>query len=181
MPEVILDVRERDEFEAKHVDGSINLPLSEFNKLAPNLVRKLNQDKITIMCLSGRRAQLAKQQLQSLSLGMPHTYEVFDGGIKKWISDGGEVIKMKSNHVSILRQVHIGAGLLVVLGVVLSLAINPAWIYFSAFVGLGLFFAGATGFCAMASVLAKMPWNKSVKGINDEVCIASSGDGRCIN
>ncbi|MDK4530548.1 DUF2892 domain-containing protein, partial [Kingella kingae] len=29
-----------------------------------------------------------------------------------------------------------------------------------AFVGVGLVFAGVTGFCGMAKLLAKMPWNR---------------------
>ena len=31
----------------------------------------------------------------------------------------------------------------------------------TAFLGAGLLFAGATGICAMATVLSKMPWNNS--------------------
>ena len=59
------------------------------------------------------------------------------------------------------RQVRLGAGLLVLLGVVLSLFWDRAWIALSAFVGLGLTFAGLTDICGMAFLLAKMPWNKA--------------------
>ena len=59
------------------------------------------------------------------------------------------------------RQVRLGAGLLVLLGVVLSLFWDRAWISLSAFVGLGLTFAGLTDICGMAFLLAKMPWNKA--------------------
>ncbi|MBS0187577.1 MAG: sulfurtransferase, partial [Planctomycetes bacterium] len=31
----------------------------------------------------------------------------------------------------------------------------------SAFIGCGMIFAGITGNCAMANVLATMPWNRS--------------------
>jgi hypothetical protein len=30
-------------------------------------------------------------------------------------------------------------------------------------VGLGLVFAGASGFCPMASLIARMPWNRSAE------------------
>jgi hypothetical protein len=36
----------------------------------------------------------------------------------------------------------------------------------SGFVGLGLIVAGATGFCPMVIMLAKMPWNQASKKAN---------------
>ena len=55
----------------------------------------------------------------------------------------------------------LAAGLLVMTGAVLALTVNPHWLYLSGFVGLGLTFAGLTNICAMASLLCKMPWNRS--------------------
>jgi hypothetical protein len=50
-----------------------------------------------------------------------------------------------------------------VLGVVLGLWIAPPFFAVSAFVGAGLVFAGSTGWCGMAKVLALMPWNRTVR------------------
>jgi predicted branched-subunit amino acid permease len=58
------------------------------------------------------------------------------------------------------RQVRFVAGLLVLLGVILSLVVHPYFIGISAFVGAGLTFAGATDWCGMGLLLAKMPWNQ---------------------
>jgi hypothetical protein len=57
----------------------------------------------------------------------------------------------------------LGTGLLVLVGVVLSLVWNRGWIGLSAFVGLGLTFAGLTDTCGMALLLTKIPWNKPRK------------------
>jgi hypothetical protein len=62
--------------------------------------------------------------------------------------------------LEIMRQVQITAGLLVLAGVILSFTVNQAWIGLSAFVGAGLTFAGVSGWCGMAKVLALMPWNR---------------------
>ncbi|MFS6828004.1 DUF2892 domain-containing protein [Cyanobium sp. ATX-6F1] len=59
-----------------------------------------------------------------------------------------------------MRQVQIAAGSLVLLGVILSQAVAPGWIWLSGFVGAGLVFAGVSGFCGMARLLAAMPWNR---------------------
>ncbi|MFZ7174519.1 YgaP family membrane protein [[Pasteurella] aerogenes] len=52
------------------------------------------------------------------------------------------------------------AGSLVLIGVLLGWTTNAAFYLLSGFVGTGLLFAGITGFCGMARLLDKMPWNK---------------------
>lgn len=59
-----------------------------------------------------------------------------------------------------MGQVQMAAGLLVLLGVGLGLTVSPLFLGIAAFVGLGLTFAGATGFCGMARLLALAPWNR---------------------
>ena len=59
-----------------------------------------------------------------------------------------------------MRQVQIAAGSLVLLGLILSQTVAPAWILLCWFVGAGLTFAGLSGFCGMARLLALMPWNR---------------------
>jgi len=68
--------------------------------------------------------------------------------------------KPKKAGIPVMRQVQITAGSLVVLGVALA-AVSPWFLALSAFVGCGLVFAGATGWCGMAKLLALMPWNKA--------------------
>jgi hypothetical protein len=59
-----------------------------------------------------------------------------------------------------MRQVQIAAGSLVLLGLILSASLAPAWIALSWFVGAGLVFAGLSGSCGLAKLLALMPWNR---------------------
>ena len=59
-----------------------------------------------------------------------------------------------------MRQVQIAAGSLVVLGVGLGALLHPAFYALSGFVGAGLVFAGTTGTCGMARILAFAPWNR---------------------
>jgi hypothetical protein len=62
--------------------------------------------------------------------------------------------------MSLERQVRIGAGSLVLFGVVLGALSSPLWFALSGFVGCGLIYAGITDRCGMAMVLARMPWNR---------------------
>jgi hypothetical protein len=59
-----------------------------------------------------------------------------------------------------MRQVQMLAGSLVVAGVVLGFAVHPGFFGLSAFVGAGLVMAGVTGWCGMATLLGKLPYNR---------------------
>lgn len=45
------------------------------------------------------------------------------------------------------------------LGVILGYTVHGGFFLISGFVGAGLMLAGITGFCGMARLLEKMPWN----------------------
>ena len=64
-----------------------------------------------------------------------------------------------------MRQVQIGAGGLVLIGVALGALASPGFYALSGFVGAGLLFAGVTGFCGMARVLGAMPWNRRAQTV----------------
>ena len=85
---------------------------------------------------------------------------VLSGGLDGWTKAGLPVATDAKAPMEIMRQVQIAAGSLVLLGVVLGFAVAPAFFGLSAFVGAGLTFAGATGFCGMARLLMLAPWNR---------------------
>jgi hypothetical protein len=62
--------------------------------------------------------------------------------------------------ISIERQVRIGAGTLVLTGVLLGAYVDPAFYGLSGFIGAGLIFAGVTDWCGMGLLIAKAPWNR---------------------
>lgn len=161
MEQIILDVREQDEFAAEHIPGSIWVPLSQFGHTAPGVLQSMLGKKILFMCRSGARAKLALAQVPQLGFGGQLVAEVYEGGILRWARQGGPVITGRSGHFPILRQVHITAGAGVLLSVLLGFAVNPAINWFAAFIGAGLLSAGLTGFCGLAKILALMPWNKT--------------------
>ena len=82
------------------------------------------------------------------------------GGLERWQSEGLPVERQAGAPMPLMRQVQIAAGSLVLLGLILSNVLAPGWIAITWFVGTGLTFAGVTGFCGMARLLAVMPWNR---------------------
>lgn len=65
MNKVIVDVREREEFEKGHVQGAINIPPPEIIAGAPQLSNALKNDGIILYCVSGSRSNVAINILKS--------------------------------------------------------------------------------------------------------------------
>ncbi len=154
---VLIDIREMDEYVREHIPGSRLMPLSGFN---PNDFAH-EHDKIGVFhCNSGARTEQAAAQL--LETSFKEVYHL-DGGFQAWKKAGLPINLNRKAPISIMRQVQITAGSLVVLGIVLAVLFSPWFMALSAFVGAGLVFAGTTGFCGMANILAFMPWNRPFK------------------
>ena len=148
----VIDVREPMEYATGHIAGSMNVPLSRLHQA------DLPQGPLVLVCQSGNRSAKGVQAL--LERGHRHPVSDLQGGIPTWQQAGLPVRKMKNAPLPLIRQVQIAAGLLILLGLILSNTVAPAWIILTWFVGAGLTFAGISGFCGMARLLAVMPWNK---------------------
>lgn len=151
----VIDVRTGVEHDDKHVAGSRLIPLDQ-------LSRRLDEVRATpaprlLLCRTGARAQ---QALETLTGHEISGLSVVEGGIEAFVDAGGDVERGKAG-MSLERQVRIGAGSLVVLGIALGWSLHPAFTLLSAFVGAGLVFAGVTDWCGMGLLLAKAPWNRS--------------------
>lgn len=62
--------------------------------------------------------------------------------------------------MSLIRQVQIVAGSLILAGVILGSWLSPTFYVLSGLVGAGLLFAGLTDTCALGMLLAKLPYNQ---------------------
>ncbi|MEX0753056.1 MAG: rhodanese family protein [Xanthobacteraceae bacterium] len=152
---VLVDIREADEHAREKIPGARHRALSLIDTEHP--VRP--GDKLVIFhCRSGARTQTNAARLAAAAPGC-EAYQL-EGGLEAWKKAGLPVVLDHGQPIEINRQVQIGAGSLVLLGVMLGTFVAPVFYALSAFVGAGLIFAGITGFCGMAKVLAVMPWNR---------------------
>jgi hypothetical protein len=76
---------------------------------------------------------------------------------------------------AVMRQTQALMGVILLGGVAAAAFINMAWAAVPAFIGIGMLFAGLSGTCAMASLVALMPWNKAAESAYK----ASKGDSCC--
>ena len=83
---IVVDVREIQEFQAGHIPGALNLPLSRFD---PALVPPSGDRKLVIHCQAGIRCGPASQILAAS--GRKGVIYRMEGGIMSYARDGGPV------------------------------------------------------------------------------------------
>jgi rhodanese-related sulfurtransferase len=152
---VLVDIREADEYAREHIPGARHHALSRVDRNTPV---HAGDDVLIFHCRSGARTKGNAARLAATA----QTCEAYilDGGLEAWKKAGLPVALDRSQPIDILRQVQIAAGSLVLLGVVLGALVAPAFYALSGLVGAGLLFAGVSGYCGMARLLAVMPWNR---------------------
>ncbi len=151
---VLIDIREADEFARRRAKGALSRPLSTLNAKGLGLS---DAREVIFACRSGLRTGANGERLAA-ACGRPAF--VLEGGLDAWDGGGLPVEIDDKAPLEIMRQVQIAAGSLVLAGVVLGLMVSPWFLGLAGFVGAGLTFAGATGFCGMARLLALAPWNR---------------------
>lgn len=152
---VLIDIREPDEFAREHVAGALHAPLSVFDQVPLKLP---DGRDVIYTCRTGNRTGV---NCARLSARVPGEAFVLEGGLDAWKGQGLATLADRTRPIELMRQVQMTAGGLILLGAVLGLLVHPAFWGLAAFVGAGLFVAGATGFCGMARLLAAMPWNST--------------------
>jgi glyoxylase-like metal-dependent hydrolase (beta-lactamase superfamily II)/rhodanese-related sulfurtransferase len=152
----LLDVRSSLEFNEAHIKDSVNIPIDMISAKL-NEIGQSGQSYI-ILCRTGNRSPMAADMLIQSGVS---SVKVMDGGITKWQKGKLPIVKGVGG-VSLERQVRIGAGILVLSGILLSILVNPWFLGISLFVACGLIYAGLTDNCMMGMLLMKLPYNRKL-------------------
>ncbi len=152
---VLIDVREDFEHAAERIGGALHCPLSRLE--IDDLRRKSGDKRIVFHCRTGKRSSDAARRFQSD--GEPAFH--LAGGIEAWKSAGLRTERPSAGpRIDVMRQTQMLIGLFVLSGVLLGSFVSPWFLLLSGFMGAGLIFAGLSGTCGMAFMLAKLPWNR---------------------
>ncbi|PLC50861.1 hypothetical protein CR159_04445 [Pollutimonas subterranea] len=152
---LLVDIRSADEYAREHIAQARHIPMEQLTEGAAALQ---NAKAVVFHCRSGNRTQMSAQILSACVTGEAY---VLEGGLDAWKKAGLPVVVDASQPLELQRQVQIAAGSMIVLGTALGAMVSPWFFLLSGFVGAGLVFAGVSGFCGLARVLMKMPWNQS--------------------
>jgi rhodanese-related sulfurtransferase len=158
----LIDVRMPAEYETVHAEGARLEPL---DRLQPSQILATRNGKadapVYLICKSGMRSSKACEKF--IAQGFDNVVNV-SGGTMAWVAAGLPVQKKGRKVLPLDRQVQTTAGFICATGVVLGTFVNPWWYLLCAMVGCGLLVAGLTGFCPMALLIQRMPWNQGSDG-----------------
>jgi rhodanese-related sulfurtransferase len=154
----LLDVRSPGEFAAAHVPGAKLVPLDDLDSAAFLKQRGADDKPIYVLCQSGGRARKAVEKFQRAGF---ENCVLVEGGTQAWMDAGLPVIRSESKTLPLMRQVQITVGFVSAMGAALALVSSPWFAVIPLLAGCGLLFAGLTGICGLALLLAKMPWNRA--------------------
>jgi rhodanese-related sulfurtransferase len=157
-PAQLLDVRTPGEFAAAHVPGAKLIPLDGLNPDVFQRQRGSEEIPVYVLCQSGGRARKAIEKLERAGV---QGCVLVEGGTQGWIDAGLPTERALSTALPLMRQVQITVGLISAAGAAFALTVNPLFAIIPLVMGCGLLFAGLTGMCGLALLLAKMPWNRA--------------------
>ena len=152
----LIDIRGGDEHARERIPGAINVPLDRLSDLSAD------GRSIVFHCKSGMRTAANAARLAAAA--GEAKVAILAGRIDGWRAAGLPMLRDALQPLEVMRQVQIAAGALMLTGLALGLAVSPAFLGLTAFVGAGLVFAGATSWCGMAQLLRRKPWNRSLPG-----------------
>ena len=150
----LVDVREPVEHADERIPGAKLMPLATLN---PATLAREDGRTIVFHCKRGGRSAKAAQML--LNAGYPEAWHL-EGGIDAWKAANLPIERDAKAPISVIRQVQITAGMIVLIGSLLGFFVSPWFFALSGFIGAGLVFAGVTDVCGMAMFLAKIPCNR---------------------
>jgi rhodanese-related sulfurtransferase len=152
---ILIDVREPAEFAAG--PQAMSLPLGA---LPAALATLPGGRKRIFQCLSGARGT---QACRLASEGSDEESFNLAGGIAAWQAAALPVVGGSGPRLSIFRQVQMIVGTMVALLVIIGFAgVTFAFAFaLAGLLGAMLAFAGATGWCGLALLLGRMPWNRA--------------------
>lgn len=156
----LIDVRTPVEHDEMRISGSRLMPL---DRLDPEQVKSASAEAeaCVLVCRSGKRAAQAYEKLRAAGCG---NLMVLDGGVDGWAAAGLALEKSGARRLPLMRQVQLIIGVLALTGSILALTVDKNFALIPAFLGAGLTLAGSTGWCGLAILLSKMPWNKVACG-----------------
>lgn len=136
MPPRLIDVRQPFEFASRHIAGSELVPLATLAKRCETWDRNTH---ITLICKSGHRASIAREQL--ISRGF-HNLDVLVGGVDAWAASGKPLVVAEKKPWSLERQLRATAGVLVLVSLALAFTVSQGFLTVTALMGAGLFLSG---------------------------------------
>jgi rhodanese-related sulfurtransferase len=166
-PACVLDVRTPAEFAECHVAGAKLAPLDALDpRKAADALKPADGTPIYLLCKGGTRATKAAQQF--IAAGIANVC-VVTGGTEACVAANVPVERGAKSVIPLDGQVRIAIGVLILMFMLLARYVHYS-IYLIPAMAIALIVSGLTGFCGMAILLGKAPWNQNKDTGSCRVC-----------
>ena len=167
-PVAVLDVRTPAEFAECHVACAKLAPLDALDpKKAADALKPADGTPIYLLCKSGNRATKAAEQF--IAAGIANV-AVVTGGTEACIAANVPVARGGKATIPLDGQVRIAIGVCILLFSLLARYVHYTFGYLILAMAVALIVSGLTGFCGMALLLGKAPWNQNKETDSCRVC-----------
>ena len=167
----VLDVRTPAEFAECHVTGAKLAPLDALDpRKAADALKPADgsaNTTIYLLCKSGGRATKAAEQF--IAAGIANVC-VVTGGTEACAAAGVPVERGAKSVLPLDGQVRIAIGTFILLFTLLARYVHYSFAYLIPLMAVALIVSGLTGFCGMALLLGKAPWNQNKDTGSCRVC-----------
>ena len=164
----VLDVRTPAEFAECHVACAKLAPLDALDpKKAADALKPAPGTPIYLLCKSGGRATKAAEQF--IAAGIANVC-VVTGGTEACIAANVPVTRGAKAAIPLDGQVRIAIGVCILLFILLARYVHHYFGYLIPAMAVALIVSGLTGFCGMAILLGKAPWNQNKDADSCRVC-----------
>lgn len=156
----LIDVRDAESYNAEHIAGAHNIPISELDIV--KIPAEAHNKNIIVHC-GGGKIRCVKGYEMLIKQKPSLKVQILEGGLNGWTKAGLPTVKYGLNlnikNIPMQGQVRITEGLFIFLGVLIGYYVHPFLMLLALF-GLGLIFAGISGYGLIEALLEKMPWNQ---------------------
>jgi rhodanese-related sulfurtransferase len=163
----VVDVRTPAEFAGCHVAGAKLAPLDSLDPRTVADALKAGPDaEVFLLCKGGTRAGKAAEQFRAAGFA---NVCVIEGGTDACVAANVPVERSGRAGIPLDGQVRIAIGGMIVLFWLLA-RLHPGFGYLLPLMAAALIISGITGFCGMAILLGKAPWNQSRDAEGCRIC-----------
>lgn len=149
---IVIDVRERAEYQENHIPNSINLPLSEFSTAPYKLFPK---QKFCLICNSQNRAKQVYQKLEEK--GFSNVFLMQQGF--EQLEEVNQPEKLVTGW-TIDRQFRMTLGVLISIFLIGFSTVGNSFLVIPIILACGLVITSLIDRCYMRMGIALLPWNK---------------------